>query len=236
MDVPMPASPADAGRTPGAPWRIWVEERRRLVIATAFVAAVLLGVLIGLVTAPNGPAPKASTADVPASARSPQLAADWNASRNPGTALNIKLKGDTPTVLRQALTWASADYALARAGKPSWSSVYLASSSASAAGSAGGSSLTDKSLTIPQGHLYYGVLEGSSAAADVYWAVGEVETAGANSPVPVSALQVWNRVGSGAWTVVQVSQGACAAVPQAMITAWGTPADCSLLGAASPVR
>jgi hypothetical protein len=230
MDVPMPAGPAERAHAAGAPWKTWVEERRRPVIAGAFAAAALLGVLIGLVTAPAGTTSTTDTTDVAAAARSPQLpTATWDATRISGAVQNIQLNAETSPVLRKALTWAAADYALEKAGKPSWSAVYRASGSpgadsATAQGSA--APLTDRSLTIPPLHLYYGVVEGTDDASDTFWAVGKVESA--STAVPVAGLQVWKRFGPGPWTVVQTGQGACAVLPPTLIQVWGTPRDCSM--------
>jgi hypothetical protein len=230
MDIPMPAGPAEGTRATDAPWKTWVEERRRPVIAGAFVGAALLGVLIGLVTAPAGSTSTTDTADVTAAtARSPQLPAlPWEGSRAPGTAVKMVVAREPG--LRPALSWAAADAALAAAGKPTLSQLAASGAStgsrAAQAGSGGGS-LTADSITIEQG-IYYGAIEETSDATDQFWAVGVAETS--STAVPLPRLTVWERVGSGPWTVVASGSGACQKLPTALYGAnvWGSrPEICS---------
>ncbi|OHV37508.1 hypothetical protein BCD49_16480 [Pseudofrankia sp. EUN1h] len=230
MDVPMPAGSDGGARAASAPWMTWVEDRRRLVIGAAFGLAVVLGIVIGLATAPDGnTSAEPDSAGAAAAARSPQLPPlDWEGKRSPGTAVNMKV-GDE---LRPALTWATADAALAKAGKTTLSAAVQASGSTSPAGSAGaqsatgGAELTADSITIRQGDLYYGAVEGSSAATDEFWAAGLTETS--NTAVSVAKLHVWKRVGAGPWTEVASGAGACGrVVPKTLLTIWGPPALCA---------
>ncbi|WP_203030988.1 hypothetical protein [Frankia nepalensis] len=229
----MPAGSGGRVGAAAAPWKAWVEERRRPVIAGAFVLAALLGVVIGLVTAPDSKAPP-ETGDTAqaAPARSPQLPPlPWANSRSPGTATNLTVGDD----LRPALTWAAADDALAKADKPTLSEVFLASggtaaTSASPQGGTQGAALTQQSITIPAGKLYYGAVQGSDATLDEFWAVGVTETP-PGTPVAVPGLHVWKRVGSGPWTVVATGAGACDIVPQNLfgVGAWTSrPPICDL--------
>ncbi len=224
MDVPMPAG--SGARASGVPWKAWVEQRRRPVIIGAFVAAALLGVLIGLLTAPstNGPSGTEASAAV-AQARQPALpSVPWNGDRSPGAAVNVTLDQAMSPIVRTALAWAAADDALAKAGRPTWSEVFLSSGSP-ASGTAGAQAatsravLTDQSITIPQG-LLYGAIQGTDAASDDFWAVGFAETSG--SVVPVDRLHVWERIGNSAWKVVATGPGACTKVPPSMTAVWGS--------------
>jgi hypothetical protein len=220
MDVPVPAGPTDGLRLGGVPWKTWVEERRRPVIIAAFAAAALLGVLIGLVTAPSGNARVTTTNTTAAApARSPQVPV--LANRSVGAAVNLKVDDN----LRPALQWASADAALAAAGKPTLSSVYLASGAAAAQGASGSAALlTADQITVAK-PLYYGIVQGATAGADVYWAVALTQTS--NTAISMPSLHVWEREGSGPWTVVAAGPGACAKIPTSLYTAWeGRPALC----------
>jgi hypothetical protein len=228
MDVPMPAG-SDA-RARGVPWKAWVEQRRRPVIIGAFAAAALLGILIGLLTAPSGDDSSATTnPEVAASQRAPALA-PLPGGRTPDSALNLKVGGD----LRPALQWAAADAALAAAGKTTLSAAYLAARSPSAsAGSSnaqsGAAALTADDITIPEGHLYYGVVERRSVTTDEYWAAGNTQTT--STAVAVPGLEVWKRVGSGPWTVVATGAGACQKVPPSLVSRWGGAAKvCNATG------
>lgn len=224
MDVPMPAGSGNGARMSGVPWKAWVEERRRPVIIGAFVAAALLGILIGLLTAPSGDGgtPTAS-ADVASSQRAPALPA-LPGSRAPGSAQNLTV----PAELRPALQWASADAALAAAGKTTLSAAYLAASASPSAGNSlnaqsgtgAGAALTADNISIPVNHLYYGVVEGNTAADDVYWAAGNTQTT--STAVPVPGLEIWRRAGNNPWTVFATGAGACQKVPPALLGAgWG---------------
>jgi hypothetical protein len=226
MDVPMPANSG----TRAASWRAWVDQRRRPAIISAFAAAALLGVLIGVLTAPHATTKPNTTAVAVAQARSPVLpASSWAASRSLGKAHNVTLDQSTSPVVRTALAWAAADYALAKAGRPTWSQVYNAEGSPAAGTSAaraaaGKAALTDQSITIPLG-LLYGAIEGADASTDQFWVVGFADSA--SGAVTVDRLHVWERVGTGPWTVVASGPGACTRIPAAMSTVWGaSPAPC----------
>ncbi|OHV52563.1 hypothetical protein BCD48_09735 [Pseudofrankia sp. BMG5.36] len=235
MDVPMPAGSGERGRTAGAPLVTWVEQRRPFVIAGAFVLAVVLGIVIGLATASSSPSDDpGGNVDVTAPERRPPLPAiSWDGSREPGKGMNLQLGQDLSPIVRTALTWAAADYALAKAGKPTWSKVYLDAGSptpgtANAQTATSRATLTDQSITIPQG-LLYGAVQGADAAHDQFWAVGNADTTGSTIPtdVPVDNLYVWERIGSGPWTVVASGANACAKISPGMTAIWGThPAPC----------
>ncbi|MBL7492971.1 hypothetical protein I6A60_18800 [Frankia sp. AgB1.9] len=229
----MPAG-SDA-RASGVPWKAWVEQRRRPVIIGAFVAAALLGILIGLLTAPTSKQGSGSAAPaVVAPAREPsQAPAPWAANRAPGTAVNVTLDQSMSPIVRTALAWAAADDALARAGRKTWSEVYLAAGSpvagtANAQAATSRASLTDQSITIPQG-LLYGAVQGTGAASDQFWAVGFADTT--STAVAINRLHVWERVGSDPWKVVASGAGACGKVPQSMTAVWGNhPEICNAPG------
>ena len=232
MDVPMPAGSGNGVRAGGVSWRTWVEEHRRPVIIGAFAAAALLGILIGLLTAPSSGSPATNdVADVAAQRAPALLALPW-ATRSPNTPFNMKA-GIDPN-LRPALQWAAADAALAAAGKTTLSAAVAASSSPSPGGTAvSAAALTADEITIPSGSLYYGAIEGSSAANDVFWAVGLTQTS--NKAVPLPGLEVWKRIGDGPWTVVASGKGACenAPVPTSLYVTgvWGgQPPPCRTQG------
>jgi hypothetical protein len=203
MDVPIPARPGDERRPAEASWMIWARERRPLVIGGAFALAVLLGVVIGLATAPHGSGPpSAGATTAPAAELSPPLpTVPWSASRVPGTAQQMSVTHEpAPAAFRLALSWAAADAARA-----------------AAAGTTPGTSapaLPAAAITIPQNQLYYGAIEGTDAAHDEFWAAGLTQVSA--SAVPVPALQVWRRVGSGPWSVVRSGPGSCDALPNAL--------------------
>jgi hypothetical protein len=236
MDVPMPASPGDQARVAGTPLAAWVEQRRPFVIAGAFVLAVVLGIVIGLATASSSPSDDAGdNVAVVAPARQPALPPiTWAGDRKPGTGVSLTLEPTMSPVVRKALAWAAADDALAKAGKTTWSKVYLdagspAAGTANAQSATSRATLTDQSINIPQG-LYYGAIQGNDAASDQFWAVGNADTTNAAVPssVPVDRVYVWERIGSGPWTVVASGPTACTKIPQAMTTIWGaSPAPCS---------
>jgi hypothetical protein len=169
------------------------------------------------VTAPKTTPTTPLDTSVAAAARSPALPpATWDANRSAGAAQNLQVAADTN--LRPALQWAAADAALAAAGKPTLSAVTQASPSASAGVTT--AALTADQIEIPPQQLYYGVVEGSSAATDAYWAVGVTQKT-SDTSIPLPALEVWKRVASGPWTVVASGGGACAKLPPQLDGAWG---------------
>jgi hypothetical protein len=235
MDIPMPAGSDGGTRAAGAPWTTWVEDRRRIVIPVAFGVAILLGIVIGLVTATSPAGDDAGgAAAVTAPARQPPAPAiSWDAGTAAGTGRNLAL-GDQSAIVRTALAWAVADDALAKAGKPTWSKVYLdagspAPGTANAQAATTRAALTDQAITIPQG-LNYGAVRGADAAHDQLWAVGNVNPANPAVPTaaPVDHLYLWERIGSGPWTVVASGPTACAKIPPQMTAVWGaSPKPCT---------
>jgi|GEM_PF-3167653 len=235
MDVPMPAGSGGGTRAAGT-LASWVEQRRPLVIVGAFVLAVVLGIVIGLATAPSSPSQEADgAADVTAPARQPPVQQiSWDASHAPGTGMNVTLDQNMSPVVRTALAWAAADYALDQAGKPTWSKVFLdagspAPGTVNAQSATDRATLTDESITIPQG-LLYGAVRGADAAHDQFWAVGNADTTSSTLPAGVSVdkVYVWERIGSGPWTVVASGANACAKIHPSMTAIWGThPAPCN---------
>jgi hypothetical protein len=183
-----------------------MEERRPLLIAGAFAAAVLLGVIIGLATAPQGRpggASSPSPASVPAEQQPPLAPTGWEQARVPGRAHNMKV--DRGGELRRALQISFVSWARAQPG---------------------GFGPTQDEVNVPQ-PLYYGAIEGATAAEDVYWAAGRAEVSGASRP---SNPQVWKRVGSGPWMLARNGAGACGVLPQALFgpEVWrGVPPLCS---------
>lgn len=173
-------------------------QRTPRVVAASFAVAVGLGVVIGLVTAPHAKhhqsAPAAAkTVDAKAAPGIP--ASTWGNVRQPGSALNVHMVGQTAN--RTALRYV---YAL-KAGQ----------------------SLDQ--VVIPSGKLYYGVVQGATAADDQFYAAGLV-TVGGQAPTPV----VWERKGSGAWRVSQSGPGSCDILPRELYGsgAWnGRPALCN---------
>lgn len=209
LDVEARASAGSADPAPrGSTRAAWGRERRSLLTAGAFACAVLLGVLIGLATVPDGSGSARSTA--PARVVAPQLrpptqAATWD-HQQPGRAhqVLVRLEPDPPA-LRLALRWSLADYLRAHPG---------------------GSPVMADDLTIPENKLFYGAIEGTSVATDTYWAVGPVEVVGA-VPAPTGP-QVWRRVGDGPWEIVASGPGSCAQLPAPLIEMWrGVPATCT---------
>jgi hypothetical protein len=171
-----------------------LEERRPLLIAGAFAVAVLLGVLIGLATAPDGrpsSTPGAAAAAAPAEQSPPLGPAPWEGHRQPGQAHQMTV--DRGGVLRRAL-------------QSSFTSRMRAQT--------GASRPTADDVSIPVRKLYYGAIEGAGAAQDEYWAAGAVVVRETSQP-PANP-QVWKRVGAGPWTLVRSGPGACDALPQAL--------------------
>ncbi|ONH28113.1 hypothetical protein [Pseudofrankia asymbiotica] len=230
MDVPMPAGPGEQTRVAGTPLAAWVEQRRPFVIAGAFVLAVVLGIVIGLATASSPASDDAGGGvDVAAPARKPPLPAlPWEGSRSPGTAVNMTVGDD----LRPALTWATADAALAKAGKTTLSAAWEAaqtSDSSDAQSNTGAAALTADAITIPPQKLFYGAVQGASAAEDVFWAAGLTSTS--STAIPVAQLHVWKRASTGPWTEVASGAGACdKMVPKPLLTVWGPNKVCSTQG------
>jgi hypothetical protein len=207
LDVETRSPVRPAGAAPGI--AAWVEERRPLVVAGAFAVAVLLGVLIGLATAPSKP--KASGLSSSEQVIAPELrpplpAVSWDGSRQPGRAHQVKV--DPSGGVRLALQFAVA----AQLRKAAGEGVTLP---------------TAADVRIPEG-MYYGAIEGVDAAHDEFWAVGETEVAGvAQQPADP---YVWRRIGNGAWEIVGSGPGSCAALPGALSgpEAWkGRPRQCT---------
>jgi hypothetical protein len=179
-----------------------------LQTAGAFAFAVVLGVVIGLVTAPgnSGQAPTAGSEAVAApQLRPPTQAATWD-HQQPGRAHQVLVRREPdPAALRLALRWSLADHLRATS-------------------SSGAPAVDD--LTIPDNKLFYGAIEGASSATDTYWAVGPVDIAGA---VPTrTGPHVWRRVGDGPWAVMASGPGACTQLPTQLVEMWrGFPATCA---------
>jgi hypothetical protein len=164
------------------------------VVALAFAVAIGLGVVIGLATAPGG-SPKAATSHSTTVALDPAIAAPAlpAASWDANRVPGTGQRAKVRPADRQALIY-----------------VLAATQHRPAA-----------DVAILPDRLFYGAVEGASAASDVYWAVGPVTIASvAAPPNPV----VWKRVGAHDWQVVARGAGACAAIPAAMTAtggAWG---------------
>jgi hypothetical protein len=192
VDVAVPRSADGRGRAPGGAG--WLEERRPLLIAGAFAVAVLLGVLIGLVTAPDGrrsSTPRAAAGAAPAEQSPPLGPSPWEGHRQPGQAHQMTV--DRGGVLRRALQSSFASWMRAQSGA---------------------SRPTADDVSIPTRQLYYGAVEGAAAAQDEYWAAGSTVVRGTSQP-PANP-QVWRRVGAGPWTLVRSGPGACGALPQGL--------------------
>lgn len=216
MEVPVPAGPRWRGWISRPTVTAWVEAHRRPVIAGAFALAVLLGVGIGLVTAPSAPPPADEPPPAAAPALSPPLPSlPWGSARTPGKAENMSVQGEPQ--LRSALLWAAADAALASAGEQTLSQRFVAGGASAARGGPDGS-FTTQALVIPEGSLYYGAIQGVDADSDQFWAVAPVQSS--STTVAVPTLHVWKREGSGPWQVVRTGPGACAALPQDLIGVW----------------
>jgi hypothetical protein len=206
LDVEARASTGFAGGRPdGSARAAWAAERKPFLVAGAFAFAVLLGVLIGLLTAPDSS--DGQTSSRQAAPASPVLrprmqAPTWDHTQ-PGRAhqVRVSLEPD-PAALRLALRASLADHLSARPA---------------------GRAVTAGELSIPDNVLFYGAIEGTSAAADAYWVVGPVVVAGAQT-----GPHVWRRAGEGPWTVAASGPGACAQLPAPLIDVWrGTPAVCT---------
>jgi len=177
--------------------------RSPAVVAAAFAVAVVIGIVIGLVTAPSGkstPAAKAKPGVTSPPEASPPLATPaWETHRVPGAVHgHVRVRDEDRTALKASLA------------------AVLRTETHSA-------QPTTADVTIPQGTIFYGAVEGSSDATDVYWAVSPVQVVGATSASP----QVWRRVGSAPWQTVARGPGACAQIPSQLLSVWsGAPSVC----------
>jgi hypothetical protein len=208
VDAPVPAGSRDArAAAPGSAG--WVEERRPLLIAGAFGVAILLGVAIGLLTAPDGKGANTTTVSTETSdpALSPPLSVPpWPKGGRTGQGSAHQMTVDSAGVVRRALRTALA---------------------ASVRAQSGADRPTADDVTIPTGQLFYGAVEGADAASDVFWAAGSAVVNGV--PQAPANPHVWKRVGSGPWKLERSGPGACAALPPALFgpLAWGgTPPLC----------
>jgi hypothetical protein len=187
--------------TPGR--RRAVTERSPVVVAAAFALAVVIGIVIGLVTAPHAKGAASATTKPTTSSppeASPTLPSPpaWAANRVPGTAHQMSVRAEDRTAFQASLA------------------AFLRDASGSTAP-------TTADVTIPSGALYYGAVEGTDLASDVYWAVGTVTVVGATTQSP----QVWKRAASAPWLPVARGSGACAIRPSQLYHAWGgTPKLC----------
>lgn len=210
QDVEVPARvEAVGGRSARPAGSAGLRANRSVVVAAAFVVAVLLGVAIGYVTADRGSSSAKSGPDTAAVA--PELTptmrpAPWEGSRVPGTPHQVNVQDELdPVVLRLALS-----YAVAEQIKGSGAAAAIA-----------------RQVTVEQG-LYFGAVEGTDAAHDQFWAVGRIQGQGVAN-LPPDPL-VWRRIGTGPWTIVAsgTSPNACNQIPQSLIQAWkGQPPPCA---------
>ncbi len=179
-----------------------MDQRRPLVIAVAFAGAIVLGVIIGLVTAPGGrttPQVVPTTAAPPAEVQPAMDPASWEGSRQPGTPHQMMVREQDRL-------------------------AFSASLAAALRKTAGAERLTAADVVIPQGKLFYGAVEGRDSASDEYWAVGLAQVTG----VPAVNPHVWKRTRDSPWKPVVDGPGACDSLPPALFTAWkGRPALCS---------
>jgi hypothetical protein len=207
LDVEARASVgAQGARSDGGELAAWVEQRRPVVVGGAFAVAVLIGVVIGLLTAPSAtPAAKVEPSPPPVAAElSPPLPdVTWATSRQPGAAHQMFVtKERDPAAFRLALSWAVAEQLRQTTGTQA---------------------LRASDVTIPDG-MYYGAIEGADASSDVFWAVGETEVAAVTQP---NDPFVWKRVGAGPWQIVASGPGACSQLPSSLFAVWkGRPAMC----------
>ncbi|WP_018502340.1 hypothetical protein [Parafrankia discariae] len=208
LDVEVPAGVDPAGgraARPGA--AAWTQQRRPLLVAASFVVAVLLGVGLGLVWASDDPAaPDAVAVEQPDNeiVSPPLPAVPWETSRVAGRARTLTLKGNEPTTLRQPLMWLAAYEVRKKTG----AATPVASD-----------------VTIPNGMLFYGAVEGVDKEHDEFWAVGMTEIRGvsaADAPDP----HVWKRVGNSPWKLVGRGPTACDLIPVDLKNIWG-PGACS---------
>ncbi|WP_322754941.1 hypothetical protein [Frankia sp. Cas3] len=180
------------------------DQRRTALIVGAFALAIVVGVVIGLVTAPEArttPAAVATTAAPPSSELQPALdPPTWENSRHPGTAHQMRVRESD----RRALS-ASLAYALRENGA---------------------GTMTTADVVIPPGKLFYGAVEGRDSTVDEYWAVGLAQVAGV-TPAPPNP-HVWQRIANGPWTQLVSGPGACDRLPAVLFTVWqGRPGLCS---------
>ncbi|MGF7238418.1 MAG: hypothetical protein ACQSGP_26165, partial [Frankia sp.] len=173
------------------------DSRGPLVVGLAFAVAIVIGIGIGLATAPHHTKPKQAASAAP-TAVDPRAAPAiperaWGGNRQAGVARNVNMTSAPDN--RTALRY-----------------VY---------GKKLGQAVT--AVTIPSGKLFYGVILGSTAATDHFWAVGLAAVSG--SP---DTLVVWDRTGAGPWRVSGSGAGSCAPVPVAFYKGpWeGRPTFC----------
>ncbi len=180
-----------------------------IAVVAAFFVAVLLGAGIGFATADRGSGSGGGNgaADAPAAQLSPvQRTAPWETQRVPGTANQLQVTAEPdPVALRLALQWTVTDE-IKKAGGPA--------------------TITADMVTVKSGMLYFGAVEGTSAATDEYWAIGRIEVKGMADP-PADP-HVWRRLGSAPWAIVAHGAGACEKIPAALLNVWkGQPAPCA---------
>ncbi|WP_239347936.1 MULTISPECIES: hypothetical protein [unclassified Frankia] len=180
-----------------------VDQRRTGLIVGAFAVAIVLGVVIGLVTAPRArtvPLVAPATAAPPSELQPALDPPTWEGSRLPGTAHQMRVREQD----RRAFS-ASLAYDLRENGA---------------------GNVTTADVVIPPGKLFYGALEGRDSTFDEYWAVGLAQVAGVASAPPNP--HVWKRTGGGPWMQLVEGPGACDRLPPVLFTAWrGRPGLCS---------
>lgn len=209
LDVEVPAGVDPAGgraaRSGGA---TWVEERRPLLILGAFGFAIMLGIVLGLAWAPDdgsGSEEAGVAAPTAAEVQPPLPEVAWEGQRQEGRAQQMVVlpeQRDRITLPLRAL----AAY-----------EVRLAT---------GADIPVTDDVTIPDGGMYYGAIEGADRLTDEFWAVSETEIAGiVEQPADP---HVWRRIGADRWTLVAHGPGACNTIPQALKDVWGgNPTPCS---------
>jgi hypothetical protein len=89
------------------------------------------------------------------------------------------------------------------------------------------STITARQVTVVEGILYFGAIEGADAAHDEYWAIGRIKVP--SVPTPLPDPHVWRRIGAGPWTIVASGPAACGRIPQALLRdVWkGQPPPCT---------
>lgn len=207
-EVPAGVNPA-SGRVAGSGAAASTNQRRPLLVAGSFVVAVLLGIAIGLVWAPDEerqtvePAAEQLPTDL---LSQPSLTVPLvNGVREPGKVVKVTLTGEEPTKIRTPLEWLAAHAVRQQTGAAT--------------------PVADDALILPS-TLYVGAVQGVDREHDVFWAAGITQINGvseAQAPNP----HVWKREGDALWTLAGRGPEGCKAIPADLLHEWTYPHGCT---------
>ena len=207
VEVPAGVDPAHGG-APRSGAAAWAEQRRPVLIALAFGVAIVLGVVIGLAWAPDNTSTTTTagedTKPNDAVLSPPLPVVPWEGARQVGRASSLRLSETERSAIREPLQWLVAYHIRQATGQDTPVAA---------------------DVTITEGTLYYGAIEGTDRESDVFWAVALTEVKGVAQQPPDP--HVWKRTGSAPWELVASGEGACSQVPAPLIQRWGgAPISC----------